>query len=73
MFSGLFWTGDKAIAMGLADAVGSVDLVAREVIKAEDIVDFTARDNLADRLAKKLGAGAASALGFSLQGNLALR
>ncbi|MFA5371724.1 MAG: S49 family peptidase [Sideroxydans sp.] len=60
MFSGLFWTGDKAIAMGLADSIGSVDSVARDVIKAKRIIDFTARENIADRLAKKLGAGVAS-------------
>jgi len=68
MFSGLFWTGDKAIEMGLADAFGSVDSVARDVIKVENIVDFTARENIADRLAKKLGAGVASAFtGFGAQ------
>ncbi|MDD5471393.1 MAG: S49 family peptidase [Sideroxydans sp.] len=68
MFSGLFWTGDKAIAMGLADAIGSVDSVARDVIKAETVVDFTARENIADRLAKKLGAGVASMFpGFGAQ------
>jgi protease-4 len=60
MFSGLFWNGDRAIKMGLADEIGSVDSVARDVIKAEDIVDYTARENIADRLAKRLGAGAAS-------------
>ncbi len=70
MFSGLFWTGDKAITMGLADALGSVDSVARDVIKAEKIVDFTARENIVDRLAKKLGAGVASAFpGFGAQAN----
>ncbi len=68
MFSGLFWTGDKAIAMGLADGVGSVDSVARDIIKAETVVDFTARENIADRLAKKLGAGVASMFpGFGAQ------
>lgn len=61
MFSGLFWTGDKAIKLGLADEIGSVDSVARDVIKAEDIVDFTTHEGLADRLAKKFGAGVASA------------
>lgn len=60
MFSGLFWTGDKAIAMGLADGIGSVDSVARDIIKVENIVDFTARENILDRLAKRLGAGVAS-------------
>ncbi|GAB1231936.1 S49 family peptidase [Ferrigenium sp. UT5] len=69
MFSGLFWTGDKAIEMGLADGIGSVDSVARDIIKVENIVDFTARENIADRLAKKLGAGVASMFpGFGAQG-----
>ncbi|MFZ2162867.1 MAG: S49 family peptidase [Sideroxyarcus sp.] len=68
MFSGLFWTGDKAIQMGLADATGSVDSVARDVLKEENIVDFTTREGFADRLAKKLGAGVASAFpGFGAQ------
>lgn len=70
VFSGLFWTGDKAVKMGLADGIGSVDSVARDVIKAEKIVDYTARENIADRLAKKLGAGVASAFpGFGAQSN----
>jgi protease-4 len=75
MFSGLFWTGDRAIKMGLADGFGSVDFVARDVIKAEDIIDFTAKENIADRLAKKLGAGVASAFpGFGAQaGGVTLR
>ncbi|MEW5903137.1 MAG: S49 family peptidase [Pseudomonadota bacterium] len=68
MFSGLFWTGDRAIQMGLADAYGSVDSVARDVIKAETVVDYTAHENIADRLAKKLGAGVASMFpGFGAQ------
>jgi protease-4 len=75
MFSGLFWTGDKAIQMGLADAPGSVDSVAREVIKVENVVDFTTHEGLADRLAKKFGAGVASAFpGFGTQaGSYTLR
>ena len=56
MFSGLLWVGQKSIELGLADAYGSVDYVAREVIKAEDIVDFTPRENVAERLAKRFGA-----------------
>ena len=62
MFSGLLWVGAKTIEMGLADELGSVEYVAREVIKAEDIVDFTPRENVAERLAKKLGAGMAEGL-----------
>ena len=56
MFSGLFWTGQQAIDMGLADHLGSLDYVAREVVKAEDIIDYTRRDNVAERLAKRFGA-----------------
>jgi protease-4 len=56
LFSGLFWTGQQAVELGLADQLGSIDFVAREVIKAEDLVDYTRRDNVAERLAKKFGA-----------------
>ena len=56
MFSGLFWTGQQAIELGLADQLGSVELVARDVVKAEEIIDYTRRDNVAERLAKKFGA-----------------
>jgi len=69
-FSGLVWTGQKSIEMGLADEMGSVDSVARDVIKAENIVDFTTHEGIADRLAKKFGAGVASMMpGFSSQSN----
>ena len=56
LFTGLFWTGQQAVEMGLADQLGNLDFVAREVIKAEDLVDYTRRDNVAERLAKKFGA-----------------
>ena len=62
MFSGLLWVGQASIELGLADELGSVDYVAREVIKAEDIVDFTPRENVAERLAKKLGTGMGESL-----------
>lgn len=56
MFSGLFWTGQQAIELGLADQLGSLEYVAREVVKAEEIIDYTRRENVAERLAKKFGA-----------------
>jgi protease-4 len=56
MFSGLFWTGQQAIELGLADQLGTLEYVAREIVKAEDIIDYTRRDNVAERLAKKFGA-----------------
>ncbi|MES2911701.1 MAG: S49 family peptidase [Pseudomonadota bacterium] len=55
-FSGLFWTGQQAIELGLADHLGTVEYVAREVVKTEEIIDYTRRDNVAERLAKKFGA-----------------
>ena len=56
LFSGLFWTGQQAVDLGLADQLGNLDFVAREVVKAEDLVDYTRRENVAERLAKKFGA-----------------
>lgn len=55
MFSGLFWTGQQAVEMGLADGFGTLDHVAREVVKAEEVVDYTQRINFAERLAKRFG------------------
>nr|WP_229414534.1 S49 family peptidase [Massilia arenosa] len=56
MFSGLFWTGARAVQMGLADGFGTVDSVARDVVKAEDVVDYTQREGLPERVLKKFGA-----------------
>lgn len=56
MFSGLFWTGQQAIELGLADQLGTLDYVAREIVKTEEIVDYTRRDNVAERLVKRFGA-----------------
>ena len=55
-FSGLYWTGAKAVEMGLADGFGTVDTVARDIVKAEDIVDYTAHEGLPERVLKKFGA-----------------
>jgi protease-4 len=68
-FSGLIWNGQRGVEMGLADGFGSVESVARDVIKAEEIVDYTTKENFADRLAKRLGVGAMSALGFTAHSN----
>jgi len=56
MFSGLMWTGSQSIGMGLADDFGTVDSVARELIKAETILDYSVKENIAERFAKRLGA-----------------
>jgi protease IV len=61
-FSGLIWTGQKSVELGLSDGIGSLEYVAREVVKAEDIVDFTQKENFAEKFAKRFGASAATAL-----------
>jgi len=65
-FSGLFWNGQQAVQNGLVDHLGNLDYVAREVVKAENIVDYTPHENVAERLAKRfgasIGAGAVGAL-----------
>ncbi len=75
MFSGLFWSGEDALKMGLVDGFGSSSYVAREIIGAEEIVDFTLEEDVWDRFAERLGAGAAETLaritGFA--NNLQLR
>jgi protease-4 len=63
IFSGLFWSGEEAQRLGLVDEFGSSSYVAREVIGVKEIVDFTPKEELWDRFARRLGAGAAEVLG----------
>jgi protease IV len=65
-FSGLFWSGEESIKLGLADALGSADYVARDVIKEEKIVDFTAQEDFTSRIAKRIGASMAKAIGVDV-------
>jgi protease IV len=62
VFSGLVWTGEKSIELGLTDGFGNLEWVAREVIKAETIVDYTQKPSVAERFAKRFGATMADAL-----------
>ncbi|MDO9148862.1 MAG: S49 family peptidase [Hydrogenophaga sp.] len=64
-FTGLVWSGQQAVALGLADGLGSLDFVAREIVKAEDIVDYTQRENLGLRLAKRFGASVGEGVFFA--------
>ncbi|EXI82091.1 MAG: putative signal peptide peptidase SppA [Candidatus Accumulibacter appositus] len=66
MFTGLMWTGTQSVKLGLADGFGTVGSVARDVIKAERIVDFTVKENLAERFAKRLRADATHGVGSLL-------
>jgi protease-4 len=74
IFSGLMWTGDRSVELGLADGLGSVDYVAREVIKAENIFDYTKKQDITERFARRFGAAMAGVLAKVLaQGQLNLR
>jgi protease-4 len=73
LFTGLFWSGQQAVAIGLADGFGNLDYVAREVVKAEDVIDYTRRDNVAERLAKRFGAAIGEGAVHALQRQPALR
>jgi protease IV len=66
LFSGMFWTGAKAKELGLVDDFGSAGYVAREVIGAEEIVDFTVEPNILDRIAQRFGAAVAKSLGLQI-------
>ena len=66
MFSGLMWTGAKSIEMGLADGLGTVDSVAREVIKAEEVRDYTVKQNLAEKFARQFGADMAEGMSSAI-------
>ena len=61
LFSGLFWSGERSVELGLADGLGNADYVARDLFKAEDIVDYTVKENIAERVAKRFGAAMGAA------------
>jgi len=62
LFTGLVWTGEEGIPMGLADEIGSSSYVAREVIGVEDIVEFTEKPDLFERLSKRIGVAMAKGM-----------
>lgn len=68
MYSGLFWTGEEAVKMGLVDSLGGTSYVARDVIGAEEIVDYTYRENVFDRFARRLGTAMAQTLSIDMLG-----
>jgi protease IV len=73
LFSGLFWSGQQAVDLGLADQLGNVDFVAREVVKAEEVIDYTRRENVAEKLAKRFGAALGDASVRAMRSAPALR
>jgi protease IV len=72
-FSGLFWNGEEAVRSGLADHFGSLDYVAREVIKAPEVIDYTPKENVAERLAKRFGASVGAGAMKALHAGAGLR
>src|SRR5215467_6556957 len=70
LFSGLVWNGQRSVDLGLADALGSVGSVARDVIKAEEIVDFTPQENIAECVARRFGATLGRTFASTLSGTL---
>jgi protease-4 len=70
LFTGLVWNGKRSIELGLTDALGSVRSVARDVVKAEDIVDFTVQENVAERVVRKFGATMGRSLAASIQASM---
>ena len=73
MFSGLFWTGQQAVEMGLADELASLDQVARDVVKAEELVDYSRHDNVAERLVKRFGAAMGEATWKAIRSSAVIR
>jgi protease-4 len=70
LFSGLVWTGEESVPMGLTDAIGSPGYVAREVIGEEEIVDFTEKPDLLERLGDRIGVAMAKGLGELFAGGI---
>jgi protease-4 len=73
IFSGLAWSGARSIELGLADALGSLDYVAREVVKTEEIVDYSPQESLVDRIARRIGTAMGDALRPWARDNIRLR
>jgi protease-4 len=72
-FSGLYWTGVQAVEMGLADQLGSLSWVARELVGAPDLVNYTRRDHVAERLVKRFGAAIGSGAVQAVRAGVVLR
>ncbi len=72
-FTGLIWSGTRSVEMGLSDGLGSLDYVAREILKAEDIVDYTPKEDILERISHRVGASIGSALRPWVEGKVHVR
>ncbi|WP_087544804.1 signal peptide peptidase SppA [Acinetobacter sp. WCHA29] len=70
VFSGLFWTGEQAIALGVADRSGSITTLMRD-LKVDQKLDYTVQRNplesILGRMGTKIGEGISSSLSAQLQ------
>jgi protease-4 len=66
LFNGLIWTGERGLALGLVDALGSAEFVAREIVRAGDLVDFTPHENVVQQLGRRFGAQIGASIRQSL-------
>ncbi|MEY4296118.1 MAG: hypothetical protein RLY82_1806 [Pseudomonadota bacterium] len=73
MFSGLFWSGQQAVELGLADELRSLDSVARDVVKAPDVIDYTRHENVAEKLAKRFGAAVGEGAVKAMKSNISIK
>lgn len=73
LFSGYVWTGEQSVDIGLVDELGSADQVARDVVGAETLVDYTREEDWYDRVSKKLGTAIGQGIGHVLGAGLSLR
>ncbi len=72
LFSGLIWTGERSVEIGLVDGLGSASYVAREIVGEEELIDYTPQDDILERFASKMGASAAYVLGQQLKPQIGL-
>jgi len=70
MFSGLMWTGEQAVKLGLVDGLASTSSVAKDIIGVDKIVDFTYREPYFEKFAKRFGASMAKSLVSATTGTI---
>jgi protease-4 len=73
IFTGRVWNGEQALQLGLVDGYGTVDSVARDILKAPDLVEYTLKENFAERVAKRFGAETGAAISKALMRGAEMR
>ena len=73
IFTGRVWNGEQALQLGLVDGYGTVDSVARDILKAPDLFEYTLKENFAERVAKRFGAETGAAISKALMRGAEMR